>query len=377
MANDPDPQSDQTPEPPKKPTRTRIVPAASDVASPHQGDEINTPSGNGVPDGSNPPPAGDGGTPPVGVHRVTVPPPPGTHSLPPQPAPGSPQGAYSAPVNLTPPPSSGPSAGQRIGRAFSRLLGWLVAALFGIGLGLLVFTLAPLAFRQIIAPVSENTEGLARLDAEMSDLSEQIGDIQAEQLDQDRALIDARTNAEQRIADAEGRLADAEGRLRDSEDAIAAQQGLIQDLEETLDQQTAQLEDLNTTLAELQEELPGQAEYDAYNRQLLLMRAWQELLRARLRLLENNPGQALEELAAARATLDQTMAMSDAEQQANLNEVIERVDMVITEITENPFAATGDLEIAWQMLGGMITPPGLLPVTTPSPTETPEATATP
>jgi hypothetical protein len=370
MAMDADPQVDpQSPTPSEKPAkrRKRTITEASS-ASQH---EVDITADGGFLDEANlPPPAADD-TPASGSPRVTVPPPPGGYAMPANQAP---------PAQSAPPPTpvrSGPSAGQRIGRALTRLFGWLLAIVFGIAIALLLFALAPVAYQRIIAPVTENTQGLAQLNEDVSQLAEDIDAIQEEQVAQDRALIDAESSAEQRIADAEGRLADTEGRLRDTEDDLAEQARVIADLEETLDQQAAQLDELNTTLAQLQEELPGQAEYDEYNRQLLLMRAWQELLRARLRLLENNAGQALDELEAAQGTMSQVYAISTPKQQADLEAVIERIEMVVVEITENPFAATGDLEIAWQMLGELITPPGVIPAATEAPTEAPEATEEP
>jgi hypothetical protein len=383
MATEPDPQESEQEQKPARSRKRNSRAGSSNGASDNAGD-LNGHSGNGMLDDAHLPPPAEDDTPSSGMQRVNVPPPPGGYVSPnpPAPQPAAPAPVYYVPPASTPIPAPRQSGG--FGRFLARLFGWLVAAVFGLGIGLLIFALAPVGFRQVIAPVTENTEDISRLDSQMGDLSQQIGDIQAEQLDQDRALIDAQTSADQRLAETEGRLADTEARLHDAEDALAEQTRMIQDLEDTLDQQSEQLDSLNATLAELQDELPGQAEYNEYNRQLLLMRAWQELLRARLRLLENNPGAALDELAAARATLDQAMTVSDADQQAALSEVTKRVDMVIDEITSSPFAATGDLEIAWQALGAMITPPGILPAVpagtgTPTPTGEPtvEATATP
>lgn len=285
-----------------------------------------------------------------------------------------------SPVPQAPPPSGGQvtavpanaAANRRSGRTIGRVLGWIAAVILGTAIGSSLFLLAPDVFNRLIRPVQQNAADVARLDSEVDALGTQISQLQTSQLD-------SRSSAETRLADAEGRLAESEGRLRDAEDLIAEQQKLIDQMEQAIKTDADSIEALQTKLNVLQAELPGKAEYAEYNRQLLLMRTWQEILKARLRLMENNAGLALETLAEAHKLLDQAYAASSAEQQAALDPVLTRLEAATTNITANPFSATGDLEIAWHDLGLLIGPLPAPPSSTPAPTPlaTPEATSTP
>ncbi len=337
-----------------KPKRSRSRKAADDVGplSPADDADAQAPS-----DGSK---AQADDTAPAAPTPPQVPPPPGTR-----------QPDYSAQIAAD---VARPTFGQRLGRAVRRVFGWLIAAVFGLALGLLIFALTPGVVDRVLAPIRANSADIDRLDSEVDVLGAEVTGIKTDQTsdrtDQEAALNDVQAAAERRVAEAEtrvaeaeARLADAETRLRDAEDQIADQEALIGEMQSTLDAYAEQLAALEEQVTTLEEEVPGAAEYAAYNRLLILMRAWQELLTARIRLMENNPGLALDVLGEARALLDQAYALSSPEEQAQLDPIIARLDQVITNITASPFAAAGDLEIAWHDLGLLITPPeNLLPV---------------
>ena len=348
----PDEEEDISPPKPKRSRSRRPTKAAGD-AQPADA-QAGTVSDDG---------ASQAATPPVQPPPPQVPPPPGSVQTGSQP--------YAAQIAADVPR---PTFGQRVGKAIRRVVSWLIAALLGVLLGVLGFIYAP----RLLEPIRANSRAIQRLETEVNLLGAQLTELKAEGASQNvelqAALLEAQRAAESRITETEARLAQAEARLRDAEDTVAEQARLIADLEDTLAETNAQLETLSARLAQLEEELPGVAEYAEYNRQLLLTRAWQEVLRARLRLLENNPGLAQDEIARARATLDQVYALSSAEQQAALDPVIERLEAVAGEITDNPFAATGDLEIAWFELGQLIGPPGAV---APSASPTVEATPAP
>src|SRR5437773_544117 len=172
MATDPDMQdSEETSAP--KPARSR---KRSTRAANKNGASASQPehSSNGALDDVHIPPPADDDTPTSPMTRMTVPPPPGGY-VSPNP---SVQAAAPAPV-YTPPPASPPvqptRRGGGFGRFMVRLFGWLLAALFGVAIGLLIFALAPVGFKQVIAPVTQNTEDITNLNHQMGDLSSQIG----------------------------------------------------------------------------------------------------------------------------------------------------------------------------------------------------------
>lgn len=289
---------------------------------------------------------------------VQVPPPPGS---------GRPAPNYAAQIAAD---VKRPTFGQRLGRAIRRFLGWVLVILLGIVIGAALFLFAPRLFERWLRPVQANTEAISTLEARISGLESAQSQASLEQLDVQSAMTT-------RLAEAEGRLAEVESRLNEAESTLTDQTAQLAELQSALDDYVTQLDVLATQLATLQAEIPGAAEYTEYNRQLLLMRAWQQLMQVRLRMLENNAGLAQENLTQALDTLGQAYALSSPEQQTALDPILDRLDAVMRNLTQNPFAAVGDLEIAWHDLGRLIAPPpvaGEAPASPPAPTLTPTPT---
>jgi len=324
-------------------------------------------------------------TPPMGVQVPPSQMPSSSHSLSGGPAIPPPPGAGRA---LAQPYATTMAAdaprltfGQRVGRAFRRFLTWILMALFGLLLGVALFLFFPSLFNRAIRPVVENAAEIQRLQAEVDTLQARLTELEAEQrasgIEQQSALLDAQNATTGRLTSAEGRLADAEARLRDAEDRIAAQDAQLAELGAALDQVATQITTVEDALAELEGALPGVAEYAEYNRQLLLIRAWQDVLKVNLQLLQNNAGLAQQDLAQALDTLDRAYAVSSPEQQAALVPVIARLNQVAVDLSANPFAASRDLEVAWYDLGRLINPVAIGSTPTPTPLPTEEATPTP
>ena len=82
-----------------------------------------------------------------------------------------------------------------MGRTVKRLFGWLVAAVFGLVIGIGLFVLVPPLFNQFVAPVQANTADIARLEAEVAGLEARLAELQTEQaesvMEQDAALLEA------------------------------------------------------------------------------------------------------------------------------------------------------------------------------------------
>jgi uncharacterized coiled-coil protein SlyX len=260
-----------------------------------------------------------------------------------------------------------------VGRAIRRFLSWVLVILLGVAIGIALFLFAPRLFERWLRPVQANTAAISALEARVSGLESAQSQASLDQLGVQSAVT-------ARLTEAEGRLAQAEARLNEAESTLAEQTTQLAELQSALDGYVAQLDVLAAQLATLEAEIPGAAEYTEYNRQLLLMRAWQQLMQVRLRMLENNAGLAQENLSQALETLGQAYTLSSPEQQAALDPILDRLDVVMRNLTQNPFAAAGDLEVAWHDLGRLIAPPPV-PGGTPAPslslTPTPAPTSTP
>lgn len=239
---------------------------------------------------------------------------------------------------------SGPDVGAWLGRALRAIILLILVVLLGAAIGLAVFLFVPLGVRAFLQPVEENTARIAELEAELEEQAELI-EAQQELLAEQQDSLDEMAAA---LGDQDGRLADQDGALEEFETALGA-------FETGLEEQGALVAGFEERVTALEDDLPGTGDVATLNRNIALLTAWQEILKARLRLVQNNPGSALDELALAQSTLQAVYAASDEAQQAELDPILMRLDLVIENLTENPFAATEDLEIAWHDLDQLIT----------------------
>lgn len=246
------------------------------------------------------------------------------------------------------------------GRVLARIFMWLVAMALGLGCGVLGYIFLPPLYERAIAPIQVNTDDIAEIESRVAELDAQLTELEVEQaslvVEQDEALLDFQEEQNDRVADLAGRLAEAEARLNDAEQAQDDLADHLDDLLVGLELQVDALGEFEARMVVLEEEIPGADEMHELNRQLLLLRAWQEILKARVRLVQNNAGAAYEELLIAQATLGLAYDASQPKHRAVLESVMDRLGDVLVELETNPFAATEDLEIVWHDLDRLINP---------------------
>ncbi|MCZ2126876.1 MAG: helix-hairpin-helix domain-containing protein [Anaerolineales bacterium] len=146
-------------------------------------------------------------------------------------------------------------------------------------------------------------------------------------------------------------------------------------LDETLKSQTtaqAKLEAAQATL-DAQMQSANNAALAELRDEVAFARALDTLGRARLYLAQSNFGLAKEDLQSAR---DALAALDAQKPDAALTQALTRLDLALGNLPDFPVVASGDLEIAWQILMTGEAP-APTPTATPAPTETPSATATP
>ncbi len=300
------------------------------------------------------PTAASSPTPPTPT-AVVVPPPPGGAKV-----------DYSAQIAADQPRVT---FGDRVGRFVRRLFAWVFVLIIGALLGAALFYFLPRLYRETITPLADNTGQINSLQADVDALGASLSELETAQsqaevdqaaarLDSEGALAGRLAESEQRLADAEQRVADLEARLRDAEQSLDSQDTLISDLGAAVDQLSVELNTAYDEIAQLQEELPGVAEYAEYDRQLLLIRAWQGVLRARIQLQDDNAGLARNEIEDALNLLDYILTITPDEKKPDLQKVIDRLNVSYEAIEESPFTASADLEVAWYALGEMIGPVG-------------------
>jgi hypothetical protein len=123
------------------------------------------------------------------------------------------------------------------------------------------------------------------------------------------------------------------GVVSDQLEAITA------DLDETIDR----VELLEVTLSEV--DFPAVE----FRRQVRMISAMTMITKARLWLIQDNLGQAAEEISAARELLANSVVDMNAVDE-ELAQIIERLDLALADVRTMPIVAADELEIAWKLL---------------------------
>ncbi len=269
---------------------------------------------------------------------------------------------YDAPVAVdvppSPPPQPGPTTGQRVRRFFElllRLISWVIIfTVFGAAL----YYAVPSLYQRFVVPVEENTAQVAELQAQQQQLEQQLSALQEQ-------------------------LTTLESGQGENSQTLSQLDKRVKELETSIDSHTRSI----TALDEMQSQLQEQHELTSseLERQIDLLKSMELLSRARLYMYQSNFGLAKADVQAARDLLRDVEPKSGTSLAIELDAVIRRLDLVLSNLPSFPVAASDDLDIAWQILiTGMppvnpdatAVPAGTLS-STPEPTVTPTLQATP
>lgn len=219
---------------------------------------------------------------------------------------------------------------KRLGRAFlffiRALVRLIMLAILIVAIGAFFYYGLPYITETFIAPVERNTAQIGQLEAQVAELQTQLEDMNT-------------------------RLAALEG-------SVEAHTESLQNLEVMQAEIEAQLEENNNkVLLELK-------------REIMFTRALDVLARARLYLAQSNFGLAQTDVQTARDLLAELQAEKEDDV---LEKAIERLDLALANLPDFPVVASGDLEIAWQILVSGNAPAATATFT---PTPTPAASET-
>ncbi|MCQ3938400.1 MAG: hypothetical protein DPW18_15330 [Chloroflexi bacterium] len=221
------------------------------------------------------------------------------------------------------PPKEGDSFLSRLGRAFllflRALLRLVLLALLLVGVGALFYYGLPYIQQTFIAPVERNTTQIENMEAEIASLQSQLDEMK-ERVELLETSVEAHTLSIQRLEEMQAAL---ETQMLTSDDAI---------------------------LRELRQEVR-------------LARALDTLARGRLYLAQSNFGLARADVQLARDLLAEALAETNDN---ILAQAIARLDAALRNLPDFPVIASGDLEIAWQILVSGNAP--VSPTATPTPT---------
>lgn len=120
-----------------------------------------------------------------------------------------------------------------------------------------------------------------------------------------------------------------------TEQALTAIQGQVADLE-------AQVSALESTASDTDAKLVAQTELEL---QMALLSARVDVANARLALAENDTASAQLSLAKTDTTLKWMQNLLPVEQQNVIAAMTQRLDLVLSEIADNPYAAQSDLDV--------------------------------
>ena len=249
-----------------------------------------------------------------------------------------------------------PGCWNYLGRAIAVLLRLVfvvvIAALIGVG----IYYGVPWVYWRLVVPIQDTAARVEMLQ---------------------RDLENTRANWNTELAGQGQRISGLESDLAAQREGIAALEADMGRMDELLTVQGETLSELQTAL-DSTEEATGQLGGDvealygeldtlrveiadpnrvaaAFERRLILLQAWGEILKARLHLLEDNPGNARQALALARANLERVIVLSPEPEAETLVAIRERLDAADTAIEERPFVAMNELEIIWRDLDAFIT----------------------
>jgi hypothetical protein len=266
---------------------------------------------------------------------------------------------YDAPAEVdalpeSPREPSRPALGRRLTRFFEfllRVISWVI--ILGVIGGGLYFGL-PLLYQRFVAPVEQNTAQMGELQSQQKLTEEELAALQ----DKLKTLETVQSQNAQSLSELDKSLS----QLKTEIDAHTQSLAVLERMQTQLQAQN------EATSAEL-------------DRQIDLLKVMELLSRARLFMYQSNFGLARQDVQDARDLLANVQPSSKS--LANdLDAVIRRLDLALSNLPNFPVAASDDLNIAWQiLLSGLpaaSTPMSetAVPVITPSPTPQPAATPT-
>jgi hypothetical protein len=243
---------------------------------------------------------------------------------------------------------SGPTFGQRVGGFFRFLLRVISLLILLSLLSLALYLVLPWLYQKFITPVEQNTAQLRELESRQQQTEQELAEMQT-----GLGTMEAAQEGN------DGSLTELNQRLGDIETEITAR--------------TKSLTELEDMQAKLQEQ--NDASSAEFERQINLLKSMELLSRARLSMYQSNFGLARQDVQIARDLL--TTIQPDAPEPLGdeLDAVVQRLDMTLSNLPNFPVAASDDLDIAWQiLLAGM---PQATPTLSETPTPATALSATP
>jgi chromosome segregation ATPase len=223
--------------------------------------------------------------------------------------------------------------------------------------------------REIDETVQFQTVALAELEGDVDEVAEEVTltstqvteastarDAQLEALAADVATLEEQNEmVVAEVTDLEQGLETARSEIATNEEAMTA---AVETLQQDVSDFGTQLQAVDTEIEAINAVITMPVTMgEAFSRRLVLMQAWQEILKARLHLLEQNTGYATESLHLAMNNVDRFLALSPDLSGEAVTRVQNRMETVAGAVEDEPYTAVQELEIVWRTLGSLISRP--------------------
>jgi chromosome segregation ATPase len=249
-----------------------------------------------------------------------------------------------------------PGCWSRLGRAIAVLLRLIFVVVVAILIGVGIYYGVPWVYWRLVIPVQDSAARIEMLQRDLENTRADWNTELAEQGQQISALESDLMAQRERIVALEADVGRMDELLTAQGETLSELQTALDGSEETTGQLGEDVEALYGELDTLRVEMADPNRVAAaFERRLILLQAWGEILKARQHLLEDNPGNARQALSLARANLERVIALSPEPEAEALIAIRERLDAADTAIEERPFVAINELEIVWRDLDTFIT----------------------
>ena len=210
-------------------------------------------------------------------------------------------------------------------------------------LSVLLYLAVPWLYQTFLRPIEQNTAQVRELKAQQEQTVQELADLQTR-----LETIQGMQNEQ------DGSLTDLNNRMKEIQSEVTARTESL-----------AAIERLQSELEAQNQEISAELE-----RQINLLKSMELLSRARLSMYQSNFGLAKQDVKIARDLLATVQPDAPQKLGAELDAVILRLDLTLSNLPDFPVAASDDLDIAWQiLLSGM-------PQSTPTLVVTPTAVGT-
>lgn len=231
----------------------------------------------------------------------------------------------SIPVESQPvtPSSKTKNIGQFLWKALIFILNILLMLIIVGAISALFYFGWPFIYKGYIQPVNDHTAKIAQLEKDLVESNSKISIVQTQ-------------------------YAELNSNQPGVELTLSAINSKLDNLQNELDQHTNSIKSLEAIQQSI--EISNKEDKSNMNSKLDQMISMEYLSRARLFLYQSNFGLAKQDIQQARNTLANIVDQAP-KTNSLITEVIQRLDMCLSRLPDYPVPASGDLDIAWQLLG--------------------------